>query len=280
MTKTSASRNSWLRPAAALPLLAAVFFAFGCGHRTQASILSSGTGLPGSATVSQTDTVKITMNVSYDSDGLCIIIDGKECPLDELRQTIEEKTAGIEYPVVAINVSGDLKMGDITDIKEILRAGKAVRLQYGTEDSDTEVNSVIPPSYSPQSETIPITSFNRNSLHPVKIDKDGNVLFESRKVSPDELGQIAEELIINQTARDEHGLPGCVFSLSADQGSPYRTFVDIQKVLSDAYTRARNRYAEKTFGKPFASLSTEEQNEVRNTLPIAISEAWPKDNRK
>ena len=62
-----------------------------------------------------------------------INIDGKVCTKAEVEKIISEKIENAGYvPMVTINASSDVELGEIIDIKDELRKVKALKISYGT----------------------------------------------------------------------------------------------------------------------------------------------------
>jgi hypothetical protein len=62
-----------------------------------------------------------------------INIDGKVCTKAEVEKIISEKIENAGYvPMVTINASSDVELGEIIDVKDELRKTKALKISYGT----------------------------------------------------------------------------------------------------------------------------------------------------
>lgn len=62
-----------------------------------------------------------------------INIDGKVCTKAEVEKIISEKIENAGYvPMVTINASSDVELGEIIDVKDELRKTKALKITYGT----------------------------------------------------------------------------------------------------------------------------------------------------
>lgn len=62
-----------------------------------------------------------------------INIDGKVCTKAEVKKIISEKIDNAGYvPMVTINASSDVELGEIIDVKDELRKTKALKISYGT----------------------------------------------------------------------------------------------------------------------------------------------------
>lgn len=69
-----------------------------------------------------------------------------------------------------------------------------------------------------------------------------------------------------------------VISLQNDRGTSYEMYIAVQNELTAAFNEMRDELSVETFGKKFSDLTNEEQRDaIQRAIPIAISEAEPKD---
>lgn len=363
MTKTQPGRHAALRLAAAIPLLTATFFAFGCGIRVQ-------TPQAPAQNISGTDTtsVKATPDAVIQNDSIIVIdiskdgdvtVNGQESSTLEVRQffleekasgstirinfedtshqgvftdassqdfyikigstkipsvkdsvmTIDITAAGEKQPSVTINgqrydsdeeidsvihmnlsenlaradilISGDVRMGVVTDVKESLReAGveKVYILYTADSGSDVQVIKVersLPPALSITADSICVISTNRKYIHPIMVNSNDKIMMDGYQVTLEEIPQRAAAIIEEQGIRtdDTDGdWFGAVFAIRSDNTSSSELYVKIQSALDEAYDTVRDRFARKKFGKPLSGLTPEELDEIRNTIPKIIAE--------
>ena len=370
MTKSQPGRHAALRLAAAIPLLTATFFAFGCGIRVQTP-QAPAQNISGTDTtcikatpdaVIQNDSI-IVINISKDGD---VTVNGQESSTLEVRQfilgektpestirinfedtshqgvftdassqdfyikigstripsvkdsvmTIDITAAGEKQASVTINgqrydsdeeidsvihmnlsenlaradilISGDVRMGVVTDVKESLReAGvEKVYILY-TADSGSDVQEIkversLPPALKENADSagtatseIPITDIRRKYIHQIMVNSNDRIMMDGYQVTLEEIPQKAVEIIKAQGIRtdDTDGdWFGAVFAIRSDNISSSELYVKIQSALDEAYDTVRDRFARKKFGKPLSGLTPEELDEIRNTIPKIIAE--------
>lgn len=68
-----------------------------------------------------------------------------------------------------------------------------------------------------------------------------------------------------------------IVSLQSDKGTSYEMYVAVQDQLTAAYNELRNIKANEKWGKNFLELTPEQQEAVKSVIPMAISEAEPKN---
>lgn len=364
MTKTQPGRHAALRLAAAIPLLTATFFAFGCGIRVQ-------TPQAPAQNISGTDTtsVKATPDAVIQNDSIIVIdiskdgdvtVNGQESSTPEVRQffleekasgstirinfedtshqgvftdassqdfyikigstkipsvkdsvmTIDITAAGEKQPSVTINgqrydsdeeidsvihmnlsenlaradilISGDVRMGVVTDVKESLReAGveKVYILYTADSGSDVQVIKVerrLPPALSITADSICVISTNRKYIHPIMVNSNDKIMMDGYQVTLEEIPQRAAAIIKEQGIRTDGTdgtTTGCIFSIRNDRASSSELYVQIQKAIDKAYYTVRDKYARETFGKPLNDLTQDERAKVLTAIPMRLAEA-------
>ena len=125
---------------------------------------------------------------------------------------------------------------------------------------------------------IPITDIRRKYIHQIMVNSNDRIMMDGYQVTLKEIPQKAVEIIEAQGIRtdDTDGdWFGAVFAISSDNTSSSELYVKIQSALDDAYDTVRDRFALEKFGKPLSSLTPEELDEIRNTIPKIIAEAEP-----
>lgn len=67
-----------------------------------------------------------------------------------------------------------------------------------------------------------------------------------------------------------------IISLQSDKGTSYEMYIAVQDQLTAAYNEMRNMKAQQKWGKNFKDLDSEQQEAIKQLIPMAISEAEPK----
>jgi len=71
-----------------------------------------------------------------------------------------------------------------------------------------------------------------------------------------------------------------VISLQNDRGTSYQAYIAAQNELVKAVNELRDDFSRQAYGRPFISLTEEQQSIVKTAIPQNISEAEPKDVTK
>ncbi len=68
-----------------------------------------------------------------------------------------------------------------------------------------------------------------------------------------------------------------IVSLQSDKGTSYEMYIAVQDQLTAAYNEMRNMKANEKWGKNFDELNEEQMEAIKKVIPMAISEAEPKN---
>lgn len=68
-----------------------------------------------------------------------------------------------------------------------------------------------------------------------------------------------------------------IVSLQSDKGTSYEMYIAVQDQLAAAYNDVRDRKAVSKWGKKYSALTSEQQDAIKNWVPMSISEAEPKN---
>lgn len=66
-----------------------------------------------------------------------------------------------------------------------------------------------------------------------------------------------------------------IISLKNDRGTEYKTYLEVYNELQAAYNELRDEYALKNYGKVYDDCNSVQREEVRNEIPMILSEAEP-----
>ena len=210
-----------------------------------------------------------------------VTINGQRYDSDEEIDSVIHMNLSENLARADILISGDVRMGVVTDVKESLReAGvEKVYILY-TADSGSDVQEIkversLPPALSITADSICVISTNRKYIHPIMVNSNDKIMMDGYQVTLEEIPQKAVEIIEAQGIRtdDTDGdWFGAVFAIRSDNTSSSELYVKIQSALDEAYDTVRDRFARKKFGKPLSGLTPEELDEIRNTIPKIIAE--------
>ena len=166
-------------------------------------------------------------------------------------------------------------------------------LMTTTMGSQTGLSRRLPPMPD-KDQKVEDQKVNRRNIIVVKINSADRLLAGSEAMDVSLLKDKIKEFLSNPT--DDPTLPEKemkdiegygmypvskgVISLQNDRGTSYHAYIAVQNELVKAVNELRDEFSYKNYGKPFASLTEEQQDVVKNCIPQNISEAEPKDVSK
>lgn len=305
MTQFHRGKGAWLRLAATLPVIAATFFAFGCGTK-QAEM----TEVPTNLTSDRQEPLTFRIHVAKSNDEkgtYSIYCNDNLTDIETISKTVSEYFAGEEmfYTTVSISADENVPMGIITDIKEQLRNARALKVRYETHESTIEKR--LPPA--PKTDMYPATvddalaGTNRRNIIVIRVNSNGEMWLGSTYVKGSlhnddlytkELARL-KELISNpedkaecpeMEMRDIQMPDGStrqfrvskgMITFQNDRATSYEDYTKAMKLITTAYKELREEVSAEVFGKPLAELSDTEMQVIYRAVPMNVSEVEPRD---
>ncbi len=184
-------------------------------------------------------------------------------------------------------MSPEINAGSMADIAFLLLIFFLVTT---TMDVDTGINRMLPPPIDPSAPEPP--PVRERNVFVVLVDAQDRLLVEGEPGSVDRLREQAKHFLLNPD--NEPNLPvketieidfigefdvsRGVISLQNDRGTSYEMYIAVQNELAAAVRELRDEVSRQYFGRRFAELTNEEHvTAVRRAVPMAISEAEPRD---
>ena len=130
----------------------------------------------------------------------------------------------------------------------------------------------------PWSEEEPdITQLKKRNVYSVLVNANNDLLVREQPMRISDLRENAKEFISNPLKREDlaESPKKAIVSLKNDRGTKYGTYLRVYNELKAAYNELRNELALKRFGKEYEFLDSEKRKQIRNEIPLIISEAEP-----
>ncbi len=184
-------------------------------------------------------------------------------------------------------MSPEINAGSMADIAFLLLIFFLVTT---TMDVDTGINRMLPPPIDPNAPEPP--PVRERNVFVVLVDAQDRLLVEGEPGRIDRLREQAKHFLLNpdndpslpvkETVDIDHigefDVSRGVISLQNDRGTSYEMYIAVQNELAAAVREIRDEVSREFFGMRFSELRDEELvNSVRRAVPMAISEAEPKD---
>jgi biopolymer transport protein ExbD len=159
-----------------------------------------------------------------------------------------------------------------------------------TMDVDSGILRVLPPPIDPNAPRPP--EVRERNVFVVLIDFQDRILVEGQLGNINTLREQTKEFLLNRTNDPnmpekrmvdienlgETEVSRGIISLQNDRGTSYEMYIAVQNELAAAINELRNELSREKFGKRFDELTDEDLiKAVREAVPMAISEAEPKD---
>ncbi len=159
-----------------------------------------------------------------------------------------------------------------------------------TMDVDTGITRMLPPPIDPNAPEPP--PVRERNVFVVLVDRHDRLMVEGELTSIDRLKEQTKHFLLNPTndpslpEKRTEDIPHIgefqvsrgVISLQNDRGTSYEMYISVQNELAAAINSIRDEVSKDSFGIKFSELRDQELiDAVRQAVPMAISEAEPKD---
>ena len=114
----------------------------------------------------------------------------------------------------------------------------------------------------------------------ILVNSNDELLVEEEKAEVENLKQMAKEFIGNPTKKEDRpsAPKNAIVSLRNDRQTSYEAYIEVYNELKAAYRELRDEEAQRRFRKDtFEQLKPDQQEEIRELIPLVISEAEPTD---
>ncbi len=123
----------------------------------------------------------------------------------------------------------------------------------------------------------PEMKLNSRNVYSVLVNANNDLLVRGEPKSIDDLRADTKEFIMNPKKLDNMAEKPtkAIISLKNDRGTSYNTYLEVYNELKAAYNELRNEEANKRYGKDYSYIDRVKQKEIREMIPLVISEAEP-----
>jgi biopolymer transport protein ExbD len=184
-------------------------------------------------------------------------------------------------------LSPEINAGSMADIAFLLLIFFLVTT---TMDVDSGILRVLPPPIDPNAPPPP--PVRERNVFVVLIDFQDRILVEGQLGNINTLREQTKEFLLNRN--NDPNMPEKrmqeienlgeievsrgIISLQNDRGTSYEMYIAVQNELAAAINELRDDLSREKFGKRFTDLTDEDLiKAIREAVPMAISEAEPKD---
>lgn len=168
-------------------------------------------------------------------------------------------------------MSNEINAGSMADIAFLLLIFFLVTT---TIAEDKGVLVKLPP-YS--EEPPPDVRLNTRNIYSVMVNAQNQLLVRGELMKIEELKANAKIFILNPDKRSDMSddPTKAIISIKNDRGTKYKTYLEVYNELKAAYNELWEESAMTKFGKNLEELKPSQQKEIKDAIPLVISEAEP-----
>jgi biopolymer transport protein ExbD len=168
-------------------------------------------------------------------------------------------------------MSNEINAGSMADIAFLLLIFFLVTT---TINEDKGVLIKLPP----YSEEPPLdVKLNSRNIYSVMVNAQNQLLVRGELMRIEDLKHNTKIFIANPDKREDMSIDpkSALISIKNDRGTKYNTYLAVYNELKAAYNELWEEAAMLKFGKPLDELTNAQQAEIKDAIPLVISEAEP-----
>ncbi len=143
-------------------------------------------------------------------------------------------------------------------------------------DVDTGIGLTLP-EYIPPAEQVNI-KVDKDRMAAILINENGDVLLDGNPTSVFQIKNNLKPRIISKI--DLPSNKKLIVSVKTDRKTNYNTYIQALDQTKQAYFEVRDEYSNQQYGKKYNDLTPEQQDVVKDKIPIIISLAEPESVNK
>lgn len=136
-------------------------------------------------------------------------------------------------------------------------------------DVDTGIGLTLP-EYVVDQEVVEVS---KDRMASILVNENGDVLLDGEPISLFQITSTLKPRI--QSKIDMPKNKKLIVSIKTDRKTVYNAYIQALDQVKEAFFEVRDEYSNKKFGKRYIDLDEEEQNEMKDAVPIIISIAEP-----
>ncbi|MEM6697831.1 MAG: biopolymer transporter ExbD, partial [Bacteroidota bacterium] len=138
---------------------------------------------------------------------------------------------------------------------------------------DRGVSSLLPPWADEED----IGNVKERNVLSVKVNDKNELLVREEVMEINQLRALTRAFIKNPNQKEDYAESPqkAIISLTNDQGTDYKTYIDVYNELKGAYEELWEEESQARFGKSYKEVNREEKKIIRTAIPFVLSEAEP-----
>lgn len=147
-------------------------------------------------------------------------------------------------------------------------------MYISNHEEDKGVLTKLPPWSEDEPD---ISKLKERNVFSVYVNAKNEILVKDRPMALKDLKKSAKEFISNPNQKSDlaESPYKAIISLKNDRGTKYQFYLEVLDELKSAYNELRNEKALELYNLPYDNLEKTQQKEIRNMIPLIISEAEP-----
>lgn len=143
-------------------------------------------------------------------------------------------------------------------------------------DVDTGLSLTLP-EYIPPEEQVEV-KIDPDRMASVLVNENGDVLIDGNIVPVFQIKDLLKGRIASKNNLPKN--KKMIISLKTDRKTVYNVYIAALDQIKLAYSEVRDEYSNGKYGKKYSDLNEEQQNDVREVVPMIISIAEPESITK
>jgi biopolymer transport protein ExbD len=144
-------------------------------------------------------------------------------------------------------------------------------------DVDTGIGLTLPEYVAPEDQP-PEVKINPDRMAAILINENNDVLLDGKVISVFQIKNTLKARI--ESKIDLPSNKKLIVSVKTDRRTVYNTYIQALDQIKEAYFEVRNEQANAKYGKKYNDLAEEEQEPIKDAVPIIISIAEPEQVKK
>ncbi len=122
-----------------------------------------------------------------------------------------------------------------------------------------------------------ISDIKSRNIYSVLVNANSDLLVRNEPMEPKDLKDNTKIFIMNPDNRDDMAEKPtkAIVSIKNDRGTKYSTYLEVYNEIKAAYNELWEEEAQKRFRKTLNELNRDQMNEIKDAIPLVISEAEP-----
>ena len=213
---------------------------------------------------------EINLQVVKEGDDIKYYLNGNPVSLDEVGKKVNDVRGDDNYFYVNIIGDPEVPIGEIQDLKDELRKVEALKIMYSCKKPEVKVERRLEPSDATKSILEFMEGSNEGDVQ-IRINSNDKLLY-IRTGGKKDINVIYQEDLFALAKNDIEKNNDISYFFIADRGSSYGAYTSAVQSVYNAFRSVREDLAMQIYGKAYADLESEQQDELIDRCHVKIYE--------